>query len=552
LTRIGLKVEYGGQEADMKIIARSSNLLGKITILVMVGLCVNTAVALDGSGTQEDPWRIKSLDDFNDFAADANYWDDYTRMETDVNLAGMVYSRAVIAWDVNDDESGWQGAFTGVFDGNDHKIFNMTINGGSNNIMGLFGYIAAGEVKNLGLEGGSISVSRSFIGGLVGCSWGGFISNCYSTGSVNGAGWVGGLVGTVEGNEGNISNCYSTGDVNGVLQVGGLVGHSMGGFISNCYSTGSVSCDYYGVGGLIGITEYYSTISNCYSTGNVNGVDEVGGLIGSNGGIISNCYSTGDVNGVEVVGGLVGWNEWDISNCYVISSVHGEYAVGGLVGTNSRNISACYSTGNVNGFGSIGGLVGSIIDDTYSIVTKCYSTSDVSGKYWLGGLVGNNSDGIISDCYSTGNISGNDGIGGLIGYNTAFVVTNCYSKGSVDGNDFVGGLVGNNAGVLTATYWDIETSGESNMCGEDVYGYGCDNSYGKTTAEMMRQSTYPDYWIHPWGQEGKWDFINVWNIGENQTYPYLRTYLPSDINKDGIVNFLDVAITANQWMEGVE
>jgi len=32
-------------------------------------------------------------------------------------------------------------------------------------------------------------------------------------------------------------------------------------------------------------------------------------------------------------------------------------------------------------------------------------------------------------------------------------------------------------------------------------------------------------------------------------YPYLRVHLPSDINKDGIVNFLDVAITANQWMD---
>ena len=84
------------------VIARISNLLGKITIffviccLIMGSFVVNTAVALDGSGTQEDPWRIQSLDDFNDFASDANYWDDYTRLETDVNLAGRVYERAVI------------------------------------------------------------------------------------------------------------------------------------------------------------------------------------------------------------------------------------------------------------------------------------------------------------------------------------------------------------------------------------------------------------------------------------------------------------------------
>ena len=102
------------------VIAGISNLLGKITVLVMVSLFVNTAIALDGSGTEQDPWRIKSLEDFNDFAADANYWAGFTRLETDVNLAGMVYERAVIAGD-------WLDYFAGVFDGNDHKIMNLTI-----------------------------------------------------------------------------------------------------------------------------------------------------------------------------------------------------------------------------------------------------------------------------------------------------------------------------------------------------------------------------------------------------------------------------------------
>ena len=106
-----------------------------------------TAVALDGSGTQEDPWRIKSLEDFNDFAADANYWDDYTRLETDVNLAGLTYSTAVIAPDAND-SVGFQGTkFTGIFDGNDYKIESLTINdgGAGNDYLGLFGYIYYGE-----------------------------------------------------------------------------------------------------------------------------------------------------------------------------------------------------------------------------------------------------------------------------------------------------------------------------------------------------------------------------------------------------------------------
>ena len=48
--------------------ARSLNLLGKITVLIVIfclvmgSFVVNTAVALDGSGTEQDPWRIKSVD----------------------------------------------------------------------------------------------------------------------------------------------------------------------------------------------------------------------------------------------------------------------------------------------------------------------------------------------------------------------------------------------------------------------------------------------------------------------------------------------------------
>ncbi|MHC4604825.1 MAG: hypothetical protein ACYS6W_16030, partial [Planctomycetota bacterium] len=103
-----------------------------ITVVVIGLVGSETALALSGSGTQEDPWRIQSLEDFNDFAADANYWDDYTRLETDVNLAGRVYERAVI------------GSLAGVLDGNDHKIIKLTIDGGSH--VGLFGYVVNGEV----------------------------------------------------------------------------------------------------------------------------------------------------------------------------------------------------------------------------------------------------------------------------------------------------------------------------------------------------------------------------------------------------------------------
>jgi len=43
--------------------------------------------------------------------------------------------------------------------------------------------------------------------------------------------------------------------------------------------------------------------------------------------------------------------------------------------------------------------------------------------------------------------------------------------------------------------------------------------------------------------------INIWDIGENQTYPFLRKHLPSDINKDGKTDFYDLAVLAEHWLE---
>ncbi len=425
---------------------RNSNLMRRITTLLIIsclltlGLCVNTASALPGSGTQEDPWRIESLADFDEFAADPNYWSGFTRLETDVNLAGRTYTTAVIAPDFYNSNYGFDGtAFSGVFDGNDYKITNLTINGGtSNHYLGLFGYIVDGEVKNLRLEGGS-----------------------------------------------------TRGDV----RVGGLVGHNRGS-ISNCYSTNSVY-GYYHIGGLVGENED-RTIANCYSTGDIIGNGRVGGLVGVNwAGPISNFHSTGDVNGIEFLGGLVGLNGGSVSNCYSTNNVSGtNYFVGGLVGQNGGSVSNCYSTG------------------------------DISGTAWdVGGLVGING-------------SGTPG-----GRPTPAYIYNSFSTGSVNGVSKVGGLVGYNyCGGIDRSFWDVQTSGEPNMCGDQWYeATGCDPNCGKTTAEMKTLSAFTD---------ASWDFVDIWLINEGATYPVLRQEIRSDLNGDRGVNLLDFAIFADHWLEG--
>jgi len=257
------------------------------------------------------------------------------------------------------------------------------------------------------------------------------------------------------------------------------------------------------------------------------------GVFDGNGHTISNFtyISSPDSDGV----GLFGYTDGE--NCLlkdlgiIDGYIEGDMSVGLLVGCNEGTIINCYSTGSVVGTGyTIGGLIGCNGFVSEATIIDCYSTASLSGVVnQVGGLVGANIGGNVWNSYATGMVSGNSEVGGLVGSNQGGSLSHCYATGSVSGlGSGVGGLVGKKyQGSISNCYWDIETSGiEEPGEGE-----------GKTTAEMYQQSTFTN-----------WDFLNIWNIGENQTYPYLRTVLPSDLNKDRITNFLDIAIICEEWL----
>ena len=205
-----------------------------LVALTLLFACINTTLALDGSGTEASPWLIRSLADFDEFTANSDYWDDYTRLETDINLTGKSYSAAPIAGSYV--ESGWNGVrFTGTFDGNGYKVANLTINasGSSHSYLGLFGQIkSSGVIKNLGVENVSITAGDGavLIGALVGfANTGSAINNCYVTGSVAAGAnsvYLGGLTGA---NNVHINDCYVMVNVTGGTNsdyVGGLTGYN--------------------------------------------------------------------------------------------------------------------------------------------------------------------------------------------------------------------------------------------------------------------------------------------------------------------------------------
>ncbi len=211
-----------------------------------------------------------------------------------------------------------------------------------------------------------------------------------------------------------------------------------------------------------------------------------------------------------------------------VNAVNG-WHVGGLAGHNYYGtITDCYSTGSVSGYVRVGGLVGG---NERGTIANCYSTGSVSGDIYIGGLMGHNLSSSITNSYSTGSIKGIAYVGGLVGENDySSIISRCCSTGNVSGHYAVGGLVGWNKSTVTASFWDTQTSGQPTSSG----------GTGKTTAEMQILSTFVS---------ANWDFVEVWVIGENQTYPFLRSEPAGDLNYDRQVDFVDLAILAGHWSE---
>ena len=257
------------------------------------------------------------------------------------------------------------------------------------------------------------------------------------------------------------------------------MGEAWEGTISDCKAEVGVSGDLW-VGGLLGGTGTGGAILDCHASCVVTGGTECGGLIGNigaEGGSATGCSSAGSVTVTE-------------------------RSAGGLVGMNGGTIERCFSTANATGLSAneIGGLVGRNMRN----ILNSYAIGSVSGSYPTGGLAGLN--------WKTPSTTGN--------------ITNCYSTGASNG----GGLIGYNInGVITGSFWDVNTSGKTSS----------DGGTGLNTAQMMQQASFTG-----------WDFTTIWAICEGTNYPRLRWQIPllgDFVCPDG-VDMDDLAVLCEQWL----
>ena len=236
--------------------------------------------------------------------------------------------------------------FSGVFDGDGHKIMNASATLFKEN---------KGIIKNLSIENTDIveqsilvvtnngTITRCFVSGKISYKYdtnGGIAASNTENGSIEKSSanvlfddsnaerklYMGGIVGN---NYGTVSECFAIGNIksqvvgnavyipgnyyptiyNGASYTGGIAGYLSNGSISNCYAD-------------VSIISKAGDYSSAYAGG-------IAGYVSENGGVINNTYARGSVSATNAKGGICG------------------YKSGGTI-TNSfydRNTTGCTDTG---------------------------------------------------------------------------------------------------------------------------------------------------------------------------------------------------------------
>lgn len=166
-----------------------------------------------GSGIEGDPYLIEDANDMQAIGAEPDYWDAHFEMVNDINLAEFTGTEFNIIGTSS------YNSFAGVFDGNNHTIFNFSYDS-SESYLALFGYVKDGQIRDLALIDCNVvnfGTGVAPTGSLVGYLNNGTVSGCYVAGSVSGDDWVGGLVGADIWSEisDSSSNCEVSGN-NGI------------------------------------------------------------------------------------------------------------------------------------------------------------------------------------------------------------------------------------------------------------------------------------------------------------------------------------------------
>ncbi len=176
----------------------------------------------------------------------------------------------------------------------------------------------------------------------------------------------------------------------------------------------------------------------------------VGGIAGTNAGIIEDCSFNGKVLGADSVGAIAGVNKASglITGCSASGTVSASHFSGGITGTNEGAVRNCTNRADVNVTAQQNQI--DISDINLGNITNSESLTATTD---IGGIAGYN-HGTILDCENYGNIGYNHmgyNVGGIAGIQTGYIA-NCQNYGTVSGRKEVGGIVGQQEPYILVAY----------------------------------------------------------------------------------------------------
>ena len=230
--------------------------------------------------------------------------------------------------------------------------------------------------------------------------------------------------GTFLGNGHTIQNyrCSASGSHQGLFRYVRNTGK-----IINLRVSGTVAPDgsRSAVGGIVGTN--YGVVGNCRFSGTVTGLLSVGGIVGENFGIVKDCIMEGSVSAKHFSGGIVGYNEGSIGYCLNHAEINtevfkdalnlSELDLNELVGL--QNLQSL-ETDTVSDVGGIAGV-------STGIIKACENDATIGYQHYaynVGGIAGRQA-GYLADCVNTGPVWGRKDVGGIVGQMAPYLILEC-------------------------------------------------------------------------------------------------------------------------------
>ncbi|MDD5830892.1 MAG: leucine-rich repeat protein [Lachnospira sp.] len=438
------------------------------------------------------------------------------RLAADIDLSGKEWSPI--------------GVFTGILDGEGHKITGLTITDCEEKYVGLFGRVEDATIKNITFSDVNVKSKNKATGtGALA----GFITESSDTDVGRGCN-----ISNIIIESGNIEFHAKADVTSDNIAVGGVTGYMGKGSMTDCHNyanvkyvsdeqenfadthmlTGKATSRF--VGGITGYLNY-GNIKNCSNKGFVSNFREYFGIFTSNtdssdfvnealsgvkvynvaagicavakeNGSISNCYNTGKI--VSYV-----YNNY---NLFTINSSSGSHAVtGGIVGAlyKSTSVKNCYNAADLYSYAerqtTLLNRPSSGDDDTVKGIMEMLDKNTVQAPFqsaygYCAGIVGystSTTSGPVSYCINTGKVNGTSGY--VYGIANGYVPTSyCrYTEEKISDKESIVGSAG---------------SADSNM-----------RCMSMNAEQKKEKSTYRTF-----------DFDNIWFFVENSTMSAPQLY----------------------------